>query len=178
MRTVSAISPPHGPQDGPNPNAASAPSARSHVDVRPRTQRGQLPQDTAHGTTTCCPTRSPVTSDPSSTTSATHSCPIGNGPRNGTDPQIRPTAGSTSPSTNPACSARETGRWIGSVSPSHRPARNGRTSASVGSCNRGAARSCQRSRPARSNLSSRSAITVVIGGYYDDCHGHEEPPHA
>ncbi len=61
-----------------------------------------------------------------------HSWPIANGPAKGTAPQMWATAGSITPAFSPACSARETRRWTGSVSPSQRPTTIGRTIASDG----------------------------------------------
>src|SRR5204862_75729 len=81
-------------------------------------QRVQVPHDTAHGTTTVCPTPTRATSAPTAMIWATHSWPMATGPLNGTLPQMQRTTGSTSRSAMPACKARETGRWIGSVSPS------------------------------------------------------------
>jgi hypothetical protein len=52
-RSSSQITPPHDPLAGPNPNAASVPVAVvAHFDVSPCRHGTQVPQDTAHGTTT------------------------------------------------------------------------------------------------------------------------------
>lgn len=149
--------PPHGPDAGPKPYAASVRSrVVEHFAVRPREHSGQSPQDTAHGTTTIWPTLRPVAALPSATICATHSWPMPNGPWNGIRPQIVPTTGSTSPVRIPTCMARDTLRWIGSVSPSHRPAMNGLTIASRGSSNRGAGRSRHSISPAFTNCNSRT----------------------
>ena len=58
---------------------------------------------------------------PTARTRATHSWPIANGPLNGTRPE-QPTTGSMARTAIPACIRRDTGRWIGRVSPSQRPA--------------------------------------------------------
>lgn len=129
-RIRSVTMPPHGPLAGPKPYAARVPRVvGAHLEVSPARQRWQVPQETAQGTTTVWPIRIRRTPDPTATTSATHSWPIGKGPWKGIFPQMAATIGSTRPSAIPACSARETGRWIGRVSPSQRPARNGRTTA-------------------------------------------------
>src|ERR671914_2951187 len=48
----SATMPPQGPLAGPNPYAASVPLVVvEHFEVSPRRQGGQVPQDTAQGTT-------------------------------------------------------------------------------------------------------------------------------
>src|SRR5215212_8788739 len=86
-RIWSATIPPHDPLAGPNPKAASVlVVVVAHFEVRPRTQRSHVPQDTAHGTTTTSPIRIFRTSGPTAMTSATHSWPIANGPLNGTCP--------------------------------------------------------------------------------------------
>ncbi len=138
-RISSATMPPHGPLAGPNPNADRVLSpAVEHLAVTPRRHSGQLPHEMAHGTTTTWPTERSVTSSPRATTWATHSWPMPNGPWNGTLPRMDPTTGSIRPVRNPTCIARDTGRWIGSTSPSHRLATNGRTIASRGPCRLGA----------------------------------------
>src|SRR5699024_6551368 len=100
----------------------------------------------------------PRTPDPTCRTSATHSWPIAKGPWNGTLPQMLPTTGSMTPKAIPACIARETGRWMGRVSPSQRPATKGRTIASVGSWSSGALRSPHSNTPERRKRSSRTAV--------------------
>jgi hypothetical protein len=60
-------------------------------------------------------------------------------------------AGSMTLAARPACITRDTGRWIGTVSPSQRAAMKGRTIASLGSRKAGAARSLQASLPLRMN---------------------------
>jgi hypothetical protein len=127
----------------------------SHFEVRLRRHWVQLPQETAQGTITVCPTSISPTSLPTAITSATHSWPIANGPRNGTRPQMQATTGSIAPTAIPACIRRETGRWIGKVSPSQRAATNGRTIASPGSSRRGGSTSPQASRPLRTSCSCR-----------------------
>lgn len=116
------------------------------------------PQETAQGTTTRWPVRMLRTRSPMAITSATHSWPIGKGPANGRRPQIQPTTGSTSRAAMPICSARETGRWSGSVSPLQRPATSGRTIASVGEPSASGSRSRHRSRPLRTKTSSRTRL--------------------
>src|SRR5690625_1545141 len=138
MRSESATMPPQLPVDGPKPNAASVRPGLSaliveHLADSPRRHSRHVPQETAHGTTTTSPTSRSVTDAPVAVTWAMHSCPIPKGPWNGTGPTIEATTGSIRPALNPACIGRETGRWIGSTSPSHRLATNGRTNASVGS---------------------------------------------
>ena len=156
-RISSATMPPHGPLAGPNPYAASSPTrVVEHLAVMPRRHSVQEPHETAHGTTTICPMARSVTSSPLATTWPTHSCPMPNGPRNGTGPRMEPTAGSIRPSFRPSCSARDTGRWMGSVSPSQRAATNGRTRASRGPVSVGAGFSRHSSRPRRMNCSSRT----------------------
>src|SRR3954451_1692570 len=162
-RISSAIMPPQGPLAGPNPNAARVRCVVvEHLDVRPRRQRSQEPHETAHGTTTRSPTRTRSTLEPTATTSATHSWPIANGSLKGTLPHMHATTGSIARSAIPAWSARDTGRWIGSVSPSQRAATNGRTSASPGSASVGGSRSCQARRPLRSRWSSRTQLWKSI----------------
>src|SRR3954447_4866088 len=102
MRSESAIIPPHGPEVGPNPKAARVRPGLDavmveHLAVRPRPHSRHVPQETAQGTTTVSPTARLVTSDPASVTWATHSCPMPNGPWNGTAPTIEATTGSMSP---------------------------------------------------------------------------------
>jgi len=70
--------PPHAPQCGPNPKAASVRpglSARmvEHLAVSPSRHSSHEPQEIAHGTTTTSPTSMPATSAPTSVTWATHS---------------------------------------------------------------------------------------------------------
>ena len=134
----------------------------AHLDVRPRRHGSQVPQETAHGTTTVWPTRTCCTPLPTARTCATHSWPIANGPLNGTRPQMQPTTGSMARTAMPACSRRDTGRWIGTVSPSQRAAMNGRTIASPGSLRIGASRSRHASLPLRMNASSRT-WTILLG---------------
>ena len=100
---------------------------------------------------------------PTSRTCATHSWPIANGPLNGTRPQMQPTTGSMARAAMPACIRRDTGRWIGRVSPSQRAATKGRTIASRGSLRVGASRSRQARRPLRMNASSRTRVILAAG---------------
>jgi hypothetical protein len=62
--------------------------------------------------TTVWPVRRPVTSVPSATICATHSCPIANGPRNGTRPQMHATTGSID-----ECVGRLDELGVGALSP-------------------------------------------------------------
>src|SRR3954447_10782416 len=112
-RTSSAIIPPHGPLAEPNPNAATGLLELvvvAHFDVSPARQGGHVPHETAHGTITRSPTVTRRTPGPTATTSATHSCPIANGPWEGPRPHPGATTGSMTRKAMPACSARETGR--------------------------------------------------------------------
>lgn len=73
MRSTSATIPPHEPLAGPNPNAARVLSrVVAHFAVMPRRHSMHSPHETDHGTTTTSPRRTPVTSAPTSRTSATH----------------------------------------------------------------------------------------------------------
>jgi hypothetical protein len=126
-----------------------------HLEVSPRRQVSQVPHDTDQGTITVWPTATVRTPAPTAMTSATHSWPMQNGPRNGTGPQMAATAGSIRPTATPACSGRDTGWWMGSVSPSHRPARNGRTSAQPSRSSTGSGAARQSSRPVRRKCNSR-----------------------
>src|SRR4051812_20649575 len=57
-RSSSVTMPPHEPLAAPKPYAASVPLVVvEHLDVKPRRHASHVPQDTAHGTTTVCPTR-------------------------------------------------------------------------------------------------------------------------
>jgi hypothetical protein len=80
-RRASATIPPHGPLARPNPYAASVLSrVVEQLAVRPREHSWHSPHDTAHGTTTICPTRMLVTASPTAVTCATHSWPMPNRP--------------------------------------------------------------------------------------------------
>ena len=73
-RSASLTMPPQEPLAGPNPYAASVRVVVvAHLDVRPRRHGSQVPHDTAHGTTTVSPTRTPCTSAPTASTCATPS---------------------------------------------------------------------------------------------------------
>lgn len=126
----------------------------AHLDVSPRRHGAHSPQETDQGTTTRSPIATPRTASPISTTSATPSWPIANGPANGAAPQMWPTAGSIAPAFRPTCIARVTCRWIGSASPSQRLTTIGRTIASVAACSTGSGRSIHASRPAAMRFSS------------------------
>ena len=60
MRSESATMPPHGPDAGPNPNAARVRPGLcgaivEHFAVSPSRHSGQVPHEIAHGTTTTSP---------------------------------------------------------------------------------------------------------------------------
>src|SRR5205814_3580185 len=84
-RTRSASAPPQSPPIGFMPYAAPGPAVR-HEPVSPRVHRSHRPQEIWNGTTTRSPRPKRPTASPVSTTSATNSCPSGNGPPSGTRP--------------------------------------------------------------------------------------------
>ena len=156
-RTASATTPPQDPAAGPKPNAASSPPVVvEHLEVRPLRHCAQVPHDTAHGTTTVCPTATPRTSvadghdlrdalvpDRERALERHRAADAADDAVDGADrhPDLqRPRHGTVD---------RE-------VSPSQRPATNGRTIASPGSRTRGASASRHASRPLRTKASSRS----------------------
>src|SRR5699024_2508416 len=155
--------PPQAPLACPNPKAARVEQAGvGHLKVRPGGHRSQVRQETDQGTRTRVPGPNSRTPDPTSRISATHSWPIAKGPWKGTLPQMVPTTGSMTPRAIPACMARETGRWMGRVSPSQRPATNGRTIASVGSSSVGAGRSPHSNTPERRKRGSRTDWDAAV----------------
>ena len=78
-RSTSDSAPPQSPPTTPKPYMEWG-GTDSQLPVSPRRQAPQSPQEIWNGTDTTSPTRAPVTWSPTSTTSATHSCPRAIGP--------------------------------------------------------------------------------------------------
>ena len=75
--------PPHSrPPIEPSPNVDIG-GCDAQFPVRPRRHGAQVPQEIWNGTMTRSPDATVVTEDPTSTTSATPSCPNGYGPSSG-----------------------------------------------------------------------------------------------
>src|SRR5712692_5836657 len=82
-RTRSVSAPPHAPPAGPIPYIDPRGFTSRQLPVRPRRQASHAPHEIWNGTTARSPGDHPSTSSPASTTSATNSCPSGNGPWKG-----------------------------------------------------------------------------------------------
>jgi hypothetical protein len=106
-------------------------STRSQLPVWPRRQVVHSPQDTWNGTLTRSPGRALSTASPTSSTSATPSCPNGNGPSAGARPRTK------------------------ILSRSHVATASGRTIASPSPSSRGSAASSHSSRPGSMKFSCR-----------------------
>jgi hypothetical protein len=84
-RRRSASAPPQSPPSGCMPYAEPRGTLRQ-LPVRPAVHASQPPHEIWNGTTTVSPGATAVTASPTSTTSAMHSCPSGNGSPTGTIP--------------------------------------------------------------------------------------------
>src|SRR5437764_2095546 len=85
-RTRSASAPPHSPPAGPIPYIEPRGRTSRQLPVQPRRHASQAPQEIWKGTTATSPADHLSTPSPTSTTSATNSCPSASGPWNGEAP--------------------------------------------------------------------------------------------